>query len=58
MKKLVFLLLVVAGLVAAVAVIRKRRSDLELEEWDRLGVDERTSGLGAAAADTVSGATA
>ena len=58
MKKLVFLLLVVAGLVAAVAVIRKRRSDLELEEWDQLGFAEKASELGTAAADAASGATA
>jgi hypothetical protein len=45
MKKAVFWMLVVAGLAAAVVLIRKRRSDLELEEWDTLaaGPMERAS---------------
>ena len=36
MKKGLFWMLVLAGLAAAVVVIKKRRSDRELEEWDSL----------------------
>jgi hypothetical protein len=38
MKKAMFWMLLIAGIVAAVVLIRKRRSDLELEEWDSLSV--------------------
>jgi hypothetical protein len=45
MKKALFWMAVVAGLVAAVVLIRRRRSELELEEWDSLsaGPTERVS---------------
>lgn len=36
MKKGLFWLVIAAGIVAAVVLIRRRRSEFELEEWDSL----------------------
>jgi hypothetical protein len=47
MKKAVFWMLVVACLAAAVVLIRKRRSDLELEEWDSLAAGPMEEAAGA-----------